>query len=487
VTFVANGQQFTVHLTASGPGQATPPPITASKSWINFRVTVSPATATNFVDEPHTFTVLVERDTGAGAGFQPLAGAPVSLSSTFTGTPAPAVQPSCTTDSAGQCEIMVTSSVPGTLTLTAAYDAASDAGAVPFEGSAQKEWQPGWTLRVVKASSVTGSTQMFTFHTTGPAPVGDASFSLPIGQSQLFEGLFPGTYTITELTDAANLPRPWRLQSLVCNGNGVSASRGATITIDGPTATLNLSPPNPGGEIVCTYTNERMNLFVHKTDGGATPTAGGAPFNYTITVGNDGSVATTEPITVTDTLPAGITFAGTPHVPAGGSCDPPAGQVLTCTLTAPIAAGATVQIIVPARALADAPSSVVNIVKIDSPEDVLCPDGTCPPPPECPASTATTIAAVTIAAVTVGGDPSDNQDCVRTVVAPGETVVGPEASTPPTTSPPVAPPPEESPSTGILPRTGSSAMPIALAGVCILWGVAAVVASRRRRRARRPT
>jgi hypothetical protein len=479
VTFTANGEPFTVDLTTPGPGQSTPPPIAASKSWQNYRVTVTPATATNFVDEPHTFTVLVERDTGTG--FLPLADAPVTLSSTFTGTSPPDVPTSCTTDSAGKCEITVTSSVPGTLTLTATYDAASDAGAaVPFSGSAEKQWQPGWTLRIVKASSVTDSTQMFAFETTGPQPVGAGSFSLAIGQVQLFEGLLPGTYTVTELTDAAHLPRPWRLQSLVCSAQGVS--RGATITTDGPTATLVLAPPNPGEAITCTYTNERMNLFVHKTDGGATPTAGGAPFNYTITVGNDGSVATTEPITVTDTLPAGVTFAGAPQVPAGGSCATPVGQVLTCKLTAPIAPGATVHIIVPARALADASSSVVNIVTIDSPEDLLCPNGACPPPPDCPEPAATTVSAVTLAAITVGGDPTDNQACVRTRVSP-ESVVGPEAggSTPPATSPPVAPPPVESPSTGILPRTGSGAMPIALAAICIFWGVAAMVASRRRR------
>src|SRR5262249_34929699 len=140
------------------------------------------------------------------------------------------------------------------------------------------------------------------------------------------------------------------------------------------------------------------------------------------------------------------------------------------------------QIIVPARALADAPSSVVNVVKIDSAEDLLCPDGTCPPPPECP-EPAATVAAVTIAAITVGGDPTDNQACVRTPVI-RETVVGPEATTPapPADSVPEAP----SAPTGILPRTGSSAMPIALAGICILWGVAALISSRRRR-ARRST
>ena len=78
--------------------------------------------------------------------------------------------------------------------------------------------------------------------------------------------------------------------------------------------------------ISCTYTNEQMNLVVHKTDGGVTAVAGGDPFNYTITVTNAGSVATSEPVTVTDTIGPGLEFAGTPTVPAGGSCEPPNGS-----------------------------------------------------------------------------------------------------------------------------------------------------------------
>ena len=82
------------------PGDA-PPPIAATKAWTNSRVTVSPDTAQNFVGEPHTFTVLVERDTGDGQGFQPLADAPVDLGTTGTATPTPAVPTTCTTDAAG--------------------------------------------------------------------------------------------------------------------------------------------------------------------------------------------------------------------------------------------------------------------------------------------------------------------------------------------------------------------------------------------------
>jgi len=138
VTFTVNGQELTAHLTAAG----SPPPPTATKTWINYRITVSPAIATNIVGQPHTFTVLVERD--MGTGFEPLADAPVSLSATGTAVPTlnPPIPSTCTTDAAGECKITTTSGTPGTIILTATYDAASDAGPVSFTGTGQKTWDP---------------------------------------------------------------------------------------------------------------------------------------------------------------------------------------------------------------------------------------------------------------------------------------------------------------------------------------------------------
>ena len=124
----------------------------------------------------------------------------------------------------------------------------------------------------MKASSVTGSTQPFRVETAGPAPLAGQSFPLTIGEEKTFEGLLPGTYTITELTDAAHLPAPWRLESLDCTG----LTTGASVAIDGAQATLTFAPANPGSVITCTYTNEQMNLFVDKSDAGVTAVAGGA-------------------------------------------------------------------------------------------------------------------------------------------------------------------------------------------------------------------
>ena len=190
---------------------------------------------------------------------------------------------------------------------------------------------------------------------------------------------------MSEVTDS--LPAPWRFESLDCTG----AEGNAAVTTDGSTATVTVSQTGPRGEVAsgvisCTYTNEQMNLVVQKTDGGVVAVAGGDPFNYTITVTNAGSVATSDPVTVTDTIGPGLEFAGTPTVPAGGSCEPPNGTNLTCTLTQPIAPGETVTIVVPARVSAGTVGPAQNLVTIDSTEDPLCPAGVCPPPPACIAS-----------------------------------------------------------------------------------------------------
>ena len=262
VTSVTDGA-FVVDLTPGGStvGRAATQvvPLTTSKTWVDYRVTVTPETATNYVDQPHTFTVLVEQDTGAG--FAPLPDAEVALAVSGTATPDPPVPTSCTTDAAGQCLITVTSSVPGTLELTATYNATAGSVTRAYDDAGEKEWVPGWTVTVVKESSVADSDQTFSFETTElPEPV-QGAFPLAIGGSVLYEGLLPGTYTITELTDAANLPNPWRFESVECTG----LAEGASVTYADSSATLTFEEPLPGSAITCTFTNEQMNLRVQKS------------------------------------------------------------------------------------------------------------------------------------------------------------------------------------------------------------------------------
>jgi uncharacterized repeat protein (TIGR01451 family) len=83
---------------------------------------------------------------------------------------------------------------------------------------------------------------------------------------------------------------------------------------------------------------------------------------YTVTVSNIGSGPTTEPIVVTDTLPPGMTFAGS----SGGdfSCGPVAGTSATCTRTTPLDAQASASFTLTVNVAADAPRQPMNTVEI---------------------------------------------------------------------------------------------------------------------------
>ena len=179
------------------------------------------------------------------------------------------------------------------------------------------------------------------------------------------------------------------------SGSGTFTATSVTVTVNG-SRSLSTSPPRaPPGQapdqvvpVTATKTWVLSNLSVRKSTD-ATPVAGGDPFNYTIVVTNEGPFATSAPVTVVDTLGPGLVFAGTASMPAtAGSCVPPSGSTLTCTITRSLAVGETVTIVVPARVLAGTVGPLRNVVTIDSREDPLCPNGECPPPPECVASAA---------------------------------------------------------------------------------------------------
>ena len=84
----------------------------------------------------------------------------------------------------------------------------------------------------------------------------------------------------------------------------------------------------------------------------------GQPGAYSILVSNAGNVATSGTISVSDTLPAGLTFASATG--SGWSCSA-SGQVVTCTTAAIVAAGASAPpITLTVNVLAAAVPSVIN-------------------------------------------------------------------------------------------------------------------------------
>ena len=85
----------------------------------------------------------------------------------------------------------------------------------------------------------------------------------------------------------------------------------------------------------------------------------GQPGVYTISVSNTGTAPTSGTITVTDTIPAGLTYSSASGT--GWSCSG-AGQTATCTSSTPIAAGAAGNPISLTVNVAGPPGSVTNSV-----------------------------------------------------------------------------------------------------------------------------
>src|SRR4029079_19530798 len=110
-----------VELTRStdGTGSNSGP---AVKTWVNARISITP-NATNEINDPHTFTVTLEKDLGGGAGFVPFAGATVNVTLTPSNgaTPNPAGPFSGTTDAAGHFMVTFTSPTPAQVTGNATW------------------------------------------------------------------------------------------------------------------------------------------------------------------------------------------------------------------------------------------------------------------------------------------------------------------------------------------------------------------------------
>ena len=236
-------------------------------------------------------------------------------------------------------------------------------------------------------ASVTNSASLTTAGDADPtndaatdAPVaigGPADLGLTLSHSGLFVVGLPGTYTITAtnggaasttgtitvtdvlpagLTFTAGTGPGWSCggvgQTVTCTNAGPLAS-GASSAIDltvavgagalpGVTNTATVATPgdlnaaNDGASDVTPVSTPVLDLAVTGTHSGSFVVGGQG--SYTIDVNNVGTLPTTGPIVLTDTLPAGLGFvsgAGT-----GWTCAA-AGQVVTCTNSGVLPAGAT--------------------------------------------------------------------------------------------------------------------------------------------------
>ena len=132
--------------------------------------------------------------------------------------------------------------------------------------------------------------------------------------------------------------------------------------------------------VTCIVTNQHdaIDLAITKSVDGTSHLAGGAPFDYTITVDNLGprDAEPTDLTTVTDVLPAGLEFVDFP-----GNCSV-TGQTLTCGIDPALlhVADAAVVITITVQAAADATSGVYrNVAFVDTADDPSCLGADCVP------------------------------------------------------------------------------------------------------------
>ena len=162
----------------------------------------------------------------------------------------------------------------------------------------------------------------------------------------------------------------YRLVSIVCTDDDTNA---AVPYNNGVTLAL-------GQHVTCNLTNDDdpIDLVITKTSDGLSHDAGGPAFPYTITVDNLGprDAAPTDSVTVTDQLPAGMSFV---TVPSNCTIN---GQTLTCDLLPADlqVADAPVVLTLSVQVNADAPSGTyTNLAYVDTPGDPSCVGNGCVP------------------------------------------------------------------------------------------------------------
>lgn len=160
-------------------------------------------------------------------------------------------------------------------------------------------------------------------------------------------------------------------QNVTCTTNNVinvNASNNIIITVN-PTATgsfTNTASVIGGGDTTPSPSNSvttvinaapTPNLVISKS-GPATGTVG-TNFDYTLTVNNTGSVATSGVVSVSDNIPAGLSFVS--GVGSGWNCTA-TGQAVTCIRSTPILVNSNNNIIITVKPLAT--GTVVNMASV---------------------------------------------------------------------------------------------------------------------------
>jgi hypothetical protein len=328
----------------------------AQKQWVNAAIVIAP-NATNEVGQPHTFTVTVLADTGAG--LQPV-GAGVPCNVTLTGasgaSPVPAGPFNLTTNAAGQCSVTFTSATAGTVTGTASSTVTingtpinvSTNGQAPNSSPAVKTFvDANIQLTPASSSNPTGTNHVLTCHINvndgsggyTNAPAGTAC----TGSIQSGPGSFVGSNQCTtvgttgdcQLTITSNSPGTTTVRATTTVSVGgvvVTRTTGDTLAGDSPDARKEWILPQPVVTVVKACPNgkqsdaDRFGVVLNGTPTGDVLDCGG---QATVNPSSGASYSIRERAASTTTNLAN--YAVTYSAGCDGSL--PTGGTATCTIT----------------------------------------------------------------------------------------------------------------------------------------------------------
>ena len=168
--------------------------------------------------------------------------------------------------------------------------------------------------------------------------------------------------TASQLSAVSTSPLPATGTRVISLPVNIAANAPASIT---NTASVSgggeTNTGNNAGSVTKNVTQIAPELTITKIGNGTFQQGGTA--TYTITVTNNGNGPTTSPFTVLDIIPTGL-IPVLPLSAADWNCASSTTSLITCTSTAPLAAGASRTITLPVNITANAPASITNTVNV---------------------------------------------------------------------------------------------------------------------------
>ncbi|MEM7534183.1 MAG: SdrD B-like domain-containing protein [Chloroflexota bacterium] len=289
----SNGSATASAATGSGPSSSN-----ATKQWVDARLSITPPTAANQVNDAHTYTVTLEFDYGDGLGWVAANNESVDVAAvnsvgatgTITGSP-------CTTTASGQCTVTLNSPTTGLSTVSANWDGIitsnngnGSTSATASSGNAVKRWVDAQiTLTPATAINIISDPHIYTATLQFDYGDGFGFVNAPDGQTLTFTNTAPGSLdSLTCLTDGNDGNCTVTLSSTITGLTTVAVTWSGTISVTEGMAAASTGPAtatklwvDPDYEIEKTYTGE------------AEPILTSGILSFTIKITNTGNVTIT--------------------------------------------------------------------------------------------------------------------------------------------------------------------------------------------------